>query len=81
MQSTWSFAELAMEAMFQIGQQGALKQGIVLTREEFWRTPGVLIMTAQGYMELMRAGVVSMAFQQHYSMPQKRPGIDFARRN
>ena len=59
-----------MEAMFQGAQQNALRAGVVLTREEFWRTPGQLLITPQGYVELMRAGVVSMAFLQQFRVPR-----------
>jgi hypothetical protein len=71
----WSFAELAIEAMFQVSQQHCLRNGVVLTREEFWRAPGHLIMTVPGYRELMRAGVSSMALQQVFARPRDPLGI------
>jgi hypothetical protein len=81
MNRPWSFAELAIEAMYQLIHLRGLKDGLVITREEFWRTPGMLIVSPLGYLQLMRAGVVDMAFQQQFGAPAKREFVDLRRRN
>lgn len=81
MERVWSFAEIAMEGMFQQVQLWALKSGVVITREEFWRKPGTLIMTPQGYMQLMRAGVIEMAFQQEWRAPARGQFLERSGRN
>ncbi len=76
MPSHWSFAELAIEAMYQTTHQAAFKAGMIITREEWWNTPGGLLVTPEGYAQLMRAGVTSIAFTQQFRAPAKRQFLD-----
>jgi hypothetical protein len=75
MPERWSFAELAMEAMFQNTQANALRAGVVLTREEFWHTPGQLMVFPHGYLQLLRAGVTDIGLAQQFRRPADKLGI------
>ena len=76
MPSHWSFAELAIEGMYQQTHQAAFKQGLIITREEFWNTPGALLVLPAGYLQVMRLGVTELAFMQQFRPPAKRQFVD-----
>lgn len=76
MPSHWSFAELAIEAMYQLTHQNAFKAGMIITREEWWNTSGGLMVMPGGYAQLMRLGVIEIAFTQQFRAPAKRQFLD-----
>jgi hypothetical protein len=66
----FNFSNLAVEALFTLSQTQALAQGIVLTRERFWMTPGLVMLTPNGLEQLFRAGVVDTMYSQQFGPPK-----------
>jgi hypothetical protein len=73
--SRWSFAELAIEAMYQRTREQMMAHGIMLTRDEFWRTPGQLVIFPHGYLQLMRAGVLDCGLRQQFAARADNLGL------
>lgn len=69
MEYGFNFSNLAIEAMYQRTKEQAMKNGLMISREEFWRTPGQVMIFPSGYEQLMRAGVTDMAYQQAFGRP------------
>jgi hypothetical protein len=71
----WSFAELAIEGMYQRNREQLAKQGYILTRLEFWNTPGQMWLLPAGYMQLMKAGLTEALYGQQFAQRVQRPPI------
>ena len=70
--NSWSFAELAIEAMYQISKEAGIKAGYLLSREQWWMTPGALIVFPMGYYQLMKAGVTDIGLAQQFRFPETK---------
>jgi len=71
----YNFSNLAIEAIYELTRQQAIQNKHILTRAEFWSTPGQLYVGPNGLEQLFRAGVNDVLFIQAFGARPMMPRI------
>ena len=71
----WNFAELALEASYQLNHEAFARQGVFVTRLEYWNLPGPIAMTPAALLQLWRLGVSGFVWQPMIPVQRNKPRI------
>ena len=77
----WSFADLMLEASYQMNHEAFAKQGVFITRLEYWNLPGPIAMTPAALLGLWKLGVQGFIWQPMIAAPQRKPLLTRSGRN
>lgn len=60
------FPNPILEKIYQAARENGIQQRFLLTREQFWSTPGQLILTPAGLLELLDLGLKEFGYLQQF---------------
>jgi hypothetical protein len=69
----WCFAELMLEASYQMNHEAFARQGVFITRLEYWNLPGPIVVTPAAMLGFWKNGIQGFIWQPMIPVPRGKP--------